>query len=192
MKRVVNLLPLSTQSQLEQSRQFRIWSGVCLTLCAFMALGYLSARMNVEKLQHARDLAEVEVADLRNASMESRRAEAESKRLQRLVEDGERIEQKDVPLALIQTIAECCNADDHLQIDTLRIDELAIAAERNQVAASKKQILLNGLAESDIQVSLLVNRLNSSQMFSIVDLISSQAQTDESNSRRSFQIRCQQ
>jgi Tfp pilus assembly protein PilN len=192
MKRMVNLLPLSTQSQLEQHRQFRVWGGVCLTLCAFMALSYVSTKMNVDQLQHARDMAEAEVVDLRNASAESRRAEIESKRLQRLVEDSELIEQKDVPLALIQTIAECCNADDHLQIDSLRIDELTVAAEKNKVAIPKKQILMNGLADSDIQVSVLVNRLNSSQMFSMVDLISSQAQSEDSDSRRSFQIRCQQ
>jgi Tfp pilus assembly protein PilN len=192
MKQTVNLLPMNTQSQLEQNRQLIMWGSVCLMLSGLMALGFLAVKLDTDRLQHSRDLAEAEVAHLRNASTDSRRAEAESKRLQRLVETSEIIEQKDAPLALIQTIAECCNADDHLQIDTVRIDELAVSAERGKVAIPKKQILLNGLADSDIQVSVLVNRLNLSQVFSIVELISSQAQSDDTHARRSFQIRCRQ
>ena len=76
------------------------------------------------------------VADIRKASnqLESIRIQAESYR--ESVEFAAILEQRDLPLSLLQTIGECCQSlDGHLQLKSLKMTETSAGKSKRQPAS---------------------------------------------------------
>lgn len=205
MKQNVNLLPTATSSWLERQYQIRWWMRTWLVTFLFLAVvsGLLQqAKQNDEnRLQSAAN----SVADIRKASnqLESIRIQAESYR--ESVEFAAILEQRDLPLSLLQTIGECCQSlDGHLQLKSLKMTETSAGKSKRQPASVSSrpdnqplqdsrqghQVILVGVATPEV-CSTCVTALKQSKVFDSVELISTQSVTEQSLTLQSFQILCE-
>ncbi len=194
MSRSVNLLPIPNQRRFEHWRQGKrwlaIWSSVVVALV--VTQGLLTARRG--QTERNLEAAEASVAPLRRAEADARRLQAETETCRERVEASRVLEQTDATLALLQVVSDSCrDFGGAIELESLRLDEsTSRKVEAGQASAPRKQLRLVGAADADNRVAAFVRRLRESQVFELVELESSQAQTDLAGARRSFHIRCEQ
>ncbi len=194
MKHRVNLLPVASQRRFEHWRQGRFWIAIWLASAGLLSAGHFGLVRWQRTAIEALDTAQASAAPLRRAEADIRRLRSTLEAERRNIETCRALEQTDVPLALLQVVGDCCRGlGMDIQLESLRVDEVAVTpTATGQFPAPRKQMLLVGTADGDARVTSLVHELKASQVFHLVELEASQAQSEQAQSRRSFQIRCQQ
>lgn len=188
----VNLIPLQLRQRWEWQAQGLKWTVIwgVVALGLWITYTVLVQRHTVAKQQV--DADRTMVTRVSNATGQIQALAIQTAQTKTQVENSQLLELTDVPLALLQTLVECCQLQGRgIQIDSVRLDELAPSTSKeNVVTPAKKQLLLNGLADSDLAATSFVNRLQASGQFSVVELLSIQGAGERQE--RSFSIRCEQ
>lgn len=189
----VNLLPHSLRKRWEWQRQLMTWG---LVWCLTAALLWLLVGVWQEQLDAKNrivTLEETQVSAIAQATTRISELQRQAGLDRGLVENAQWLELTELPLGLLQTIIECCQRQGRgIQLDSLRIDELGTTTlQDGQVQPALKQIVIAGLADSDPRATSLVHRLQDSQLFESVELLSIQG-TGGAGQHRTFSIRCQQ
>jgi hypothetical protein len=188
----VNLLPLRLRQRWEwQSQCIKwtlVWGVFALSLWIIYTLfeqHHLAAKQQV-------DADRALVTGVSEATTQIQQLTGQAAAAKRLIENSQLLELADVPLALLQTVVECCQLQGRgIQIDSIRLDEISPSTIKdNIVTPGRKQLLFNGLAESDPRATSFVNSLQASGQFEKVELLSIQGAGDRQ--QRSFSIRCEQ
>lgn len=191
MKHRVNLLPPASQYRAAHRRQWLLWLSVWFL--AACALGSAQVLLLRDRERSRTVLAERQqaAAPAHERANELRRIESMAHQLRSRIARSQALEQADVPLALLQVVADSCYSLTDLRIETLRVDEGSFRDNAsNPRPAVQKQLLLVGSAAGDAEVTALVSHLRNCDVFTTVELESSQAQSQSHLSRRSFQVRC--
>ncbi|HAC91947.1 MAG TPA: hypothetical protein DCF63_15180 [Planctomycetaceae bacterium] len=211
MKRNVNLLPAKTRMSIQWKRQIRGWAMVWLAVTLVLGVGIAVLEHARKTVQENLRSAELQIVQVRQTEASAKRLSYQAQQARKLVDTGAMLEQTDVPLALFQLVHQCCQkAGDGLHLQSWRMSESL--GETSQANAShkknsssrgraqdakdgsksiRKQVMLNGQSEPEACLSL-VSWLRASGAFRSVDLMSTQALSDEPGARQSFQIRCEQ
>lgn len=194
MTKKVNLLPIANRRATEHRLQMRRWCAIWLLTILGFTCWYELAEQRRHQLNQQLDAAMNSIAPVHFAEVEISRLRRESKAFRDRALEAERLEQSAVPLALIQTVGECCHAlGTELQIDSLRMDEaISSGNTSSKSAVIRKQLMIVGSSTIDGLITMLVARLNESRVFQKVELESSQAAGERGGAKRIFQIRCQQ
>lgn len=193
MKHTFNLLPQSSQRRAEHRSQRRCWLAiwsVAMSALVVAQIMLLRARDQTQQLLVAREQT---TAPIRRLQTELQQLQSSIETMRRRIELDQTLEQADVPLALLQVIADCCRRlPSELQLEMLRVNEgpAARPTPEGHPPQTSKQVLLVGSAAGDAQVTALVSDLRKCEVFATVELESSQAVSDNYPSRRTFQIRC--
>ncbi|MBX3422468.1 MAG: hypothetical protein KF752_13020 [Pirellulaceae bacterium] len=195
----VNLLPLSTELRFLRARQFRfwlrMWMGSALIFGSIFVMLDHKRRLAAEQLLSI----EAEVAEVRQAASDVQRLTEMTELHRKLVNDSQTLEQTDVPLAILQTIGQCCReAGDSILLSSYRVSEINTTAPTTNaqsaqltIVTPRKQVQLSGQAHSD-QCLGLIDNLRSSGAFTKVELLSAQTNSEQVGSRQTFQIVCEQ
>lgn len=187
-----NLIPLRLRRRWEWQAQGLQWALIwgIVALVLWITYTVLVQRHTAAKQQVEADRAMV--AGVSNATGQMQALASQIAQTKTQVENAKLLELTDVPLALLQTLVECCQLQGRgIQIDTVRLDEMAPSSSKeNVVTPAKKQLLLSGLADSDLTATSFVNRLQASGQFAVVELLSIQGAGERQE--RSFSIRCEQ
>ena len=194
VKHYVNLLPPRTQCVFEHWRQVRRWSVAWCLTGILLLTGFCSLDHRRDLIAKRLDATTLEVAPLRQTEAECLKIQGECTQYREMVETARAIEQTDAPLALLQVVSDSVSElGSSIKLDALRMDEISgDRAVAGQLPSFRKQLQLTGSADADTLVTALVTRLRACQVFRTVELESSRAFSDQSDARRSFQIRCQQ
>ena len=193
----INLLPDALAKRLEHRRQLRKWGSVWAVVAAVLSAAHLALqdrqRESGEALQEMQTIA----GPLHDLERRTEELRSKSDKLRAALARQCALEQADVPLALLQVVAECCSvAGPSLQLDAYRMDEAgdvpsAAAALSALRPAPGRRLILSGTAAADGAVSAFVERLRNAAAFDRVDLEASQSTGDASAQRSTFQIQCE-
>lgn len=189
----VNLLPAATRRRFEHRRLGRRWVMIWLLSAIALAATQYALYYLRNRSSHELDELQRSIQSLQQAEADTRRLASVAHTLRQYVDSCRVLEQADVPLGLLQAVSDSCHGTGTVQLESYRMDERTSGrggADGGTVPV--KEVRLAGIANSDVDIAALVSRLRSSNVFRQVDLEVSQANTDESNPRRSFQIRLQQ
>lgn len=188
----VNLIPIALRQRWEWQSQAITWAlvwgiaalGLWIVYSVFLQQ-YLSAKHQVE-------LDRSMVQDVSQATHQIQLLTQQAAQAKSVVENAQLLELTDVPLALLQTLVECCQLQGRgVQIDSIRMDEVEPSTSTESIVKpARKQILVNGLAESDPRATSFVNSLQASGQFEVVELLSIQG--SDGRPERTFSIRCEQ
>ncbi|MDP1561248.1 MAG: PilN domain-containing protein [Pirellulaceae bacterium] len=188
----VNLIPLKLRQRWEWQSQAITWALAWSIIAIFLWITYtiFEQRHAAAKQQLVTD--QTFVSRVSEATSQIQQLTVQSTQSKTLVENAQLLELTDVPLALLQTLVECCQLQVRgIQIDSIRLDEIAPSTiKENVVTPARKQLLFNGVAESDPRATSFVNSLQASGQFAVVELLSITGSEDRPE--RSFSIRCEQ
>lgn len=189
----VNLLPDSLRKRWEWQRQLLTWGVVWCLTAALLWLLYDVWQQQLDAKNQIVTCEESQVSAIAQSTTRISELQRQAGLDRSLVENSQWLELTEVPLALFQTVIECCQRQGRgIQLDSLRIDELGNTTLQNgQVHPARKQIVLAGLADSDPRATSLVHSLQDSQLFESVELLSIQG-TGGAGQHRTFSIRCEQ
>lgn len=188
----INLLSDALVRRTEHLRQARRWTPVVLAVAGLLCAGQIGLQIRSREATNAMTLLNARLEDLHRWEQEISQLQAEAKTTRKLLGRYDDLAQADVPLALIQVVAEACNKQlGKLQIDSYRMEESSAAAPAQEPRfAPGKRLIITGSAETAVDVSHFVGELRGFGVFDAVVLEASQASGAESDSR-TFQVRCE-
>lgn len=188
----VNLIPLGLRQRWEWQTQGVKWALAWLVTTLFLWITYTIFEQRHAAAKQQLESEQSLVTGVSQATAQIQQLTAQSTQAKNTVENAQLLELTDVPLALLQTLIECCQLQVHgIQIDSIRLDEVAPSTSKdNVVTPARKQLLFDGVAESDPRATSFVNSLQASGQFEVVELLSITGSEDRPE--RSFSIRCEQ
>jgi Tfp pilus assembly protein PilN len=188
----VNLLPNEFSRKRETRRQVTLLSAYCIMAVVLMLMAQQAINVSINQIGSRLEIAQTTVAHIENTNDEISRQQTAIAAIKEKIIASERLEQADVPLALLQVVGDSCfEAGSSICLDSLRLEESVTQSTNKSETESKKSLSLAGSGGSDDAVSVFVALLQASNAFRQVELQSSQARNDQSSSR-SFLIRCSQ
>lgn len=190
--KTVNLIPLKLRQRWEWQSQAITWALTWSIIAIFLWITYTIFSQRHAAAKQQLEIEQTLVAGVSQSTSQIQLLTVQSTQSKTLVENAQLLELTDVPLALLQTLVECCQLQVRgIQIDSIRLDEIAPSTIKDNVATpARKQLLFNGVAESDPRATSFVNSLQASGQFQVVELLSITGSNDLPE--RSFSIRCEQ
>jgi hypothetical protein len=205
MSRSVNLLSKSSGLWLERQYQFQWWIRTWVLVVLF--LGTVTAVIQQLKHQDNQELqlALESVVEVRQAAHQLDALQARVEKYRKSVELADGLEQRDLPLSLLQTVGECCQLlESSLQLKSLKLTEVPVNQSTRQATNTEtkpgneiskvgrfgQQLLLSG-SSSPEACSALVAALKQSNAFDTVELFSTEVVSEQSLLLQLFQIRCE-
>ena len=210
MKTHFNLLPFTLQRSRQRSRWLRravlLW-GTTLLCCGSYGL---IQNGRLEQVRASANSLDRECTAVRTAAKKNRAMQDEIAALQRRLDHWKQLEQADLPLSVVGLVGTATQRHiAQLQLDRLRIEDLGTpsspssssspaaprtgpgpAAGSPDVDAVSTRIELSGTAVTDAAVGDYVNTLRSMELFSVVELVSTQGVQVDTGQAREFRIRC--
>lgn len=190
--KTVNLIPLKLRQRWEWQSQAITWVLTWSIIAIFLWITYTIFAQRHAAAKQQLEIEQSLVSGVSQATHQIQQLTLQSTQSKTLIEHAQLLELTDVPLALLQTLVECCQLQVRgIQIDSIRLDEITPSTIKdNVVTPAHKQLLFNGVAESDPRATSFVNSLQASGQFQVVELLSITGSNDLPE--RSFSIRCEQ
>ena len=200
----LNLLPFSLRRSSQRGRLLRRTVLLCgTTLLCCGSFGLMEHR-RLEEIRSAADGLDRECAAVREAADDNHAIQGEIQAIEQRLGRWEQLEQADLPLSVLGLISAATNRSSaELQLDRIRVERIEStpnapgstpaggpAASTPSAESVDTRIELSGTAASDASVGEYVNSLRALEVFSIVELVSTQRVQLSSLEARGFQIRC--
>jgi hypothetical protein len=187
-----NLIPATLRKRWEWQRQGIQWTMVWAVFGLILWIVSTIVETRLVAVRQQVDADRALLHEVSQATNQVQQLSLQSANAKRLVENAQLLELTDVPLALLQTLVECCQLQGRgIQMDSIRLYETRPSTSKEgAVAPALKQMLLSGLVDSDLRATSFVNSLQASGQFERVELLSIQGSDDQQV--RSFSIRCEE
>lgn len=189
----VNLMPVALVRRCEHFSQLRKWAPVWLGVAALLTAAQLFLLSRIEDAHTTLSDLRQRVRPLHALVERTATLEGKSATLTRSINRRLLLEQSDVPLAMLHTVAFACQPHG-VRLESFRLEDASSSAQPDQPgsrSAPGKHIVLKGSAESDVTVSKFISELRGRGLFSSVLLESTQDNAGAAALARTFQLRCE-
>lgn len=188
--RSINLLPDAIVVRHEQRLQARKWAPVWLCAAALLLAAQVFLQWRVADAKLALEELHERVRPLYRMAEQINALHGSSTVLASSVSQRLLLEQTDIPLAMLHTVALACG-ENEIELDLFRLEDAGRSAAQppDVTPAPARDLIIKGAALSDMAVSQFIGELKASGLFAEVALESSQSNSGYALDR-TFQIRC--